>query len=159
MTKKEFQNSNPSIKFEIPSWAFGRQINIFAGNELLAQKIFVREKIRQNDELIIKEYYRPLKIKAGENNRCNGCGDCCSTGGSPFAPKLLKEIQERLRDYEWQGTGTKCPLLAEDGCSMKGSIPFSCAKSNCQGWSKNCTEQLIELEGLYLKEGLYHVRF
>ncbi len=63
---------------------------------------------------------------------------------------MLYEIQSRLLDYEWQGTGTKCPLLDEkEGCVMKGSIPFSCAKSNCGangGWSKNCTEQLISTD-------------
>ncbi len=135
------------ISFEVPDWVKGRHIYLFAGTELLGKKEFRKEKIRDNrGNIIIKNYYLPIKLKVKPQFRCNGCGDCCSTGGSPFSQEMLSEIQFRLNDYQWQGSGTKCPLLDNNGCIMKGTIPFSCAKSNCEGWSENCSEKLIELE-------------
>lgn len=123
------------IEFEIPKWTENRRISIFAGSELLAQKnvlsIF-------NPETKKHEFYpQTLRIKIG---RCNGCGDCCKTGGSPFPPKMLKEIKKRLKDYKYESNGV-CPLVDEFGCILKGKILFSCASSNCEGWSNNCTER------------------
>jgi hypothetical protein len=134
------------VSFDLPDWAVGKDINIFSGRELVGKLEYHYEKKKQKDgKLSRKKYYSPIKLKPADG-RCNGCGDCCSTGGSPFSRDILNQIRWRLDDYEWQGTGTKCPLLAEDGCVMKGSIPFSCAKSNCEGWSENCTEKLVPVD-------------
>lgn len=137
------------IEFEIPDWAIGRHINIFAGIELLGQMAFRYEKNRTPEGLEKKKYYLPLKLK-GKDGRCNGCGDCCGTGGSPFPASLLEEIKQRLMFYEHQGTGTPCPLLGREGCVMGSSIPFQCANSNCEGWSENCTEKMISVNDIIL---------
>ncbi len=93
----------------------------------------------------LKEYYLPLKIKTDQSMRCNGCGDCCSTGGAFTSNEIINEMRDRLNNYTYKQTG-RCVFLDDDiGCIMKGSIPFSCAKSNCEGWSENCTEKLTEL--------------
>lgn len=130
------------ITFDLPDWAVGKTINIFAGRELLAKK---EVEVSFDGKVHVVYPDQLLKVKTLPEYCCNGCGDCCSTGGSPFSKQILTEIKKRLKDYEWQGTGTKCPLLADDGCSMKGSIPFSCAKSNCEGWSETCSEKLVEV--------------
>lgn len=130
------------IEFEIPDWASGRNIYIFAGTELLGIKeshIYFnkQEKKHQVDTSPV------IKLKPVDG-RCNGCGDCCSQGGSPFPQDMLADMQFRLADYIYSKTG-RCPMLDDkEGCIMKGRIPFSCARSNCEGWSENCTEKLIE---------------
>ncbi|MHA1440264.1 MAG: hypothetical protein ACTSPK_00180 [Candidatus Heimdallarchaeota archaeon] len=122
------------IEFEVPEWAKNRRISIFAGNELLAQKNVLSTF---NPETKKHEFHQQkLRIKVG---RCSGCGDCCNTGGSPFPEKMLEEIKKRLKNYNYQ-QGIPCPLVDKDGCILKGKILFSCASSNCEGWSKNCTE-------------------
>ncbi len=134
------------IEVNVPDWAIGKDIYLFSGSELLGHLQFHYKKTRQDDGSILRENkYFPLKLKPAEG-RCNGCGDCCSTGGSPFNKHTLYEIQSRLLNYDYAGSGTKCPLLADDGCVMRGSIPFSCAKSNCEGWSENCTEKLVPID-------------
>ena len=126
------------IELTIPKWAENKRISVFAGNELIAQNEVVRKfnKETKKHDIII---HHPFKIKMG---RCNGCGDCCNTGGSPFPLKMLEEVKKRLKDYEFKPNGI-CPLVDKDGCILKGKIPFSCASSNCEGWSENCTERFI----------------
>lgn len=124
------------IEFEVPEWAIGRHIHIMAGVELLGQMEFRREKNRINGNVEIKEYYLPLRLKP-ENGRCSGCSDCCNSGG----PRVL--IEKLGLPYQ---KDRPCPMLNKDGCSLGSAIPFSCASSNCEGWSENCTEKLIELE-------------
>jgi len=120
----------------LPSWTDQLRISVFAGNELVAQRdvISIFNPITKKHEM----HVQPFKIKVG---RCCGCGDCCGEGGSPFPPKMLEEVKQRLKDYEYS-KHTPCPFLADDGCILKGKILFSCASSNCEGWSKNCTEVL-----------------
>jgi hypothetical protein len=132
------------ITFDLPDWAIGKTINIFAGKELLAKK---KVKVVYDGENHIQTEDQSLMVKTLPEYRCNGCGDCCSQGGSPFPQKMLAEITYRLDNYTFSKNG-KCPLLGEDGCIMKGSIPFSCAKSNCEGWSENCSEKLIAIEDI-----------
>lgn len=137
------------MSFDVPDWVIGRHIYVFAGTELLGKKEFRKDKVRDKDnELVVEKHYLPFELKAEQEFRCNGCGDCCTTGGSPFSQMMLTEIQFCLSDYIWQGSGSPCPLLGKDGCIMGGSIPFSCAKSNCEGWSGNCSEKLVTLEEL-----------
>lgn len=59
--------------------------------------------------------YKKLRIKP-KDGRCTGCGECCKG----------------------------CTFLRPDGCSFKGWIPFSCAKSICSPY-KGCTERLEEV--------------
>jgi len=125
------------IEFEIPDWAENRRISIFAGSELLAQKDVIIKFNKETKKHDIIEY-PSIKVKI---RRCSGCGDCCGEGGSPFPKKMLEEVKSRLKDYEYS-QHTPCPLLAEDGCILKGKILFSCASSNCEGWSEHCTEVL-----------------
>jgi hypothetical protein len=136
------------VTFDIPDWAIGRHIHIFAGVELLGQMEFRSEKIKTEDGVKRENHYMPLKMKVG---RCNGCGDCCGTGGSPFSFQLLEEIKQRLMFYEHQGTGTACPLLGDSGCILGSAIPFQCASSNCEGWSENCTEKLVADDDIKLE--------
>jgi len=122
------------IEIDVPDWAENKRISIFAGNELLAQRdvLSIYNPKTNKHEL----HQQPFKIKIG---RCSGCGDCCKEGGSPFPQKMLDEIKKRLKNYTYQ-KNSPCPLVAEDGCILKGKILFSCASSNCEGWSENCTE-------------------
>lgn len=65
------------IEFEVPEWAIGKHIYIFAGAELLAKKeVIISHK---NDEHVSE--YLPLLLKP-IYGRCNGCGECCK--GCPF---------------------------------------------------------------------------
>lgn len=65
------------IEFEVPEWAIGKHIYIFAGSELLGEKqsIVVHEGGKH------VTIHLPLKIKQ-KDGRCNGCGECCK--GCPF---------------------------------------------------------------------------
>lgn len=131
----------PRIELEIPEWAIGRNITVYAGTELLSYTSFVRKKKRINGRLDIEEYYTPMKIKDG---RCNGCGQCCETAGSPFSEKIYIDILNRLNNWEFKETG-RCPLLGDDGCTLGTDIPFGCARSDCSHFDK-CTESFIQLE-------------
>jgi hypothetical protein len=104
------------IELEIPEWAIGKPIYVFANQELLAYSLYIIEKLPER-----KEYYTPLKVKT---SRCNGCGDCCKDG-SPFG-------SER---------GEPCDHLTEHGCGFGPNIPFSCARSDCSKHYPNCTER------------------
>lgn len=123
------------IELELPDWAIGRNITIFAGKELLAYSSFVYKK-----KPFFKGYPE-LKIKEG---RCNGCGTCCEQYGSPFTREQYNEIIFRLDTTEFKEMG-RCPLLGDKGCILGDNIPFDCARSDCSRM-KNCTEQFIELE-------------
>ena len=60
------------IEFEVPEWAMGKHIYIFAGMELLGDKqVRVIHKDGKH-----ATYYLPLRIKPADG-RCSGCGDCC----------------------------------------------------------------------------------
>jgi hypothetical protein len=125
------------IEFDIPEWAIGRNITIFAGTELLGYTDFVRKKKP------LREFYSPLKVKDG---RCNGCGTCCETAGSPFSKEQVFNLVLRLDEWTYQDDG-KCPLLGENGCILRKQIPFSCARSDCSHFDE-CTESFIEIEGV-----------
>lgn len=114
-----------------------------AGTELLGQMEYWVEKIRKNGKVTRNEYYLPYKHKS-ENGRCNGCGDCCSTG-LPFSGDKAIDIVNRLQDHIKNEFHGACPLLDEDGCSLGNNIPFACLRSDCSSF-ENCTEKLIELE-------------
>ncbi len=132
------------VEFDIPEWAIGRHIHFFAGTELLGNKEFRREKIRTDRGVEYKEYYLPTMIKPGDG-RCTGCGDCCESSGVP--EHLLKFMYEAVRKLPEDHDFTKgpCALLTEEGCGLGAWIPFSCIRSNCEGWSENCTERLVKL--------------
>lgn len=132
------------VTFDIPKWAFGKTIHIFAGTELLANKEFRREKNKVNGKIEVKEHYLPLKIKSNDE-RCNGCGDCCNTG-LPMNKQQTIDLTDRLLKYLNKDDFTKpCPILNENGCSLGPNIPFGCIRSVCSDFD-NCTERLIELE-------------
>ena len=103
------------LLIEIPEWAKGKHIYIFANEELLAYTNFIIEKKPER-----REYYTPLLVKTTE--RCNGCGQCCESG-SPFDDEK------------------PCPHLTEDGCDLGNNIPFSCARSDCSITFDNCSER------------------
>lgn len=136
-----------TVTFDIPEWAIGRHINIFAGTELLGKMQYIKHKIPLHYGGVYRSsYYKPLTIKNDESMRCSGCGDCCSTGGAFAHEDILHNMKERLNNYTYSQEGACVFYDTNTGCIMKGSIPFSCAKSNCEGWSDNCTEKLITLE-------------
>jgi len=103
------------IEFDVPDWAIGKHIYIFANEELIGYSNFIIEKKPKR-----KEYYTTLKIKT---QRCNGCSECCESG-SPFDDS--------------EGT---CPHHTDKGCSLGTNIPFSCARSDCSITFKNCSER------------------
>jgi len=102
------------IELDIPEWAVGKHIYVFANEELLAYTNYIIEKKPER-----KEYYTPLKVKTA---RCNGCGQCCESG-SPFDDSI------------------PCPHLTEDGCGLGHNIPFSCARSDCSITFDKCSER------------------
>ena len=117
------------IEFEVPEWAIGRHIHIFAGVELLANKEV--RIVHENGKHIAK--YLPLKIKQADG-RCNGCGECCSDGG------LNHIIIERIKKVINIETD-KCVFFSETGCILGAFKPFSCAKTVCSDYD-NCSERL-----------------
>ena len=60
------------IEFEVPDWAYGKRIYIFAGHELLGDK---RTIVSHKDRKHVVGY-QPLRIKPADG-RCTGCGTCC----------------------------------------------------------------------------------
>ncbi len=124
------------ITLNVPEWAIGRHIYIFAGRELLAQKECLI--IHKNNEHIAK--YQPLKIKPPDG-RCTGCGSCCGLNG--IAESLLEDMKDALNNYGFPSP--ECPFITKSGCLLKGWIPFSCAKSICTDY-KGCTERLEEIK-------------
>jgi hypothetical protein len=119
------------VKIDIPGWAIGKHIYIFAGAELLADKR--AETYFENGKH--KSRYFPLRIKT---ERCNGCGDCCSTVG--INKTLLKDMQIALNKNSNNG----CPFNSVDGCILRAWIPFACVKSVCSHY-ENCNEKLEEV--------------
>lgn len=120
------------IEFEVPDWAIGRHIYIFAGNELLAKKEV--RIVHENGEHVAK--YLPLKIKP-EDGRCTGCGSCCIT--TSFSRKTfiaMKKALHGFKDYD-----IRCPFATDSGCLLGSKIPYSCVRSICTGY-EGCTEKL-----------------
>jgi len=103
------------IEFDVPEWAIGKHIYLFANEELIGYSKFIIEKKPQR-----RQYYTPFKIKS---QRCDGCGDCCKSG-SPFSDK--------------EGI---CPFYTDKGCKLGTKIPFSCARSDCSITFKKCSER------------------
>lgn len=103
------------IEFDVPEWAIGKHIYIFANQELIGYSNHIIEKKPKK-----REYYTPLKVKT---QRCNGCGECCESG-SPF--NNIEEV---------------CPYLTDRGCKLGNKIPFSCARSDCSITFKKCSER------------------
>lgn len=127
------------IEFEVPDWAYGKHIHIFAGVELLGNKEV--RIVHEEGKHVIK--YLPLKIKP-EDGRCNGCGTCCEEG--KFPPKLLDKMLKAIEyKKEHDPDSERCEFLGEDGCILGAFIPFSCIRSVMTGWG-NCTERLDDVE-------------
>lgn len=124
------------IEFDIPKWAVGRHIYIFAGTELLGIK--EARTVHEDGEHKIK--YLPLRLKA-EDGRCNRCGKCCQTTG--FRREHLIQIKKALHGYK--DYGGKCAFLTDEGCLLGVRIPFSCLRSDCTG-REDCTEKLVVIE-------------
>lgn len=122
------------IEFEVPEWAIGKHIYIFAGTELLGKK----EVRIYHEDGEHKIRHLPLEMKQ-KDGRCNGCGSCCAATGIP--QKLLDDMRDMLNNPREDG----CPLLNEDGCIMKAWTPFSCLKSVCSAY-EGCTEKLEVIE-------------
>jgi hypothetical protein len=99
------------ITIDIPDWAEGRHIYIFAGIELLAY--------RHKGE--------SLKVKTG---RCSMCGGCCMGLGEVSQPPLA--IDGRCVNLVPDG-----PKLV---CSLGSSRPFSCSAGVRLKNVKGCTE-------------------
>lgn len=129
------------ITINIPKWAFGKNIYLFAGAELLGELEYNYQKIKKdNGSILRKKQYFPLKMKPIDG-RCNGCGDCCGSTG--LKKDFLFKIANKILEHDFENT-KGCALLDPTlGCIMEGKIPFGCVKSNCEGWSENCTEKLI----------------
>lgn len=120
------------IEFEVPEWAIGKHIHIFAGAELLGNK--EAKVVHQNGKHIT--IYSPLKIKQ-ENGRCNGCGACCEDGIDERLIEMMIKAINKKRKF----SGKSCTFLGDDGCILRAWIPFSCIRSVCTVWN-GCTEKL-----------------
>jgi hypothetical protein len=120
------------IEFEVPKWAYGKHIHIFAGAELLGNKEC--RIVHEDGEHVVK--YLPLKIKQ-ESGRCNGCGICCESSKLPVS--LVDKMLEAITTHE----GDSCEFLGDNGCILGAFIPFSCVRSvmtNLEGCSEKLTE-------------------
>lgn len=119
------------VKIEIPEWAIGRHIYIFAGRELLGKCL---ANVSHEDGKH-KTRYGPLLMKP-DDGRCNGCGNCCGTASIPEAIyNAMKKHLEKPYDKN------RCVLLSESGCVMGGHVPFGCVKSVCTDY-EGCTERV-----------------
>jgi len=126
------------IEIEIPEWVIGKNISIVAGGELVAKMYSHSKKTRlENGEILREKGWSPMKIKLNNSDRCNGCGDCCNSGG----PRSLMETL----GYKYV-QGKPCPLLGPQGCSLGAFIPLACVIADCTGYSENCSEKLVQLE-------------
>lgn len=125
------------IEFEVPQWAIGKHIHIFAGAELLGNK---ECRIVHRKGMHITEYL-PLKIKP-DDGRCIGCGDCCQILSNKDS-HFLKTMREVLLTKNLEDGS--CPFYSNEGCILKSFIPFSCLRSVCTNIG-NCNEKLIEVE-------------
>lgn len=123
------------IEFEVPEWAIGKHIHIFAGNELLGNKEV--RTVHHNGKHVTE--YLPLKIKPNDG-RCNGCGDCCQIL-SHKDEIFLRTIKEKLENFE----SGPCPFATDEGCALKSFTPFSCLRSVCSQIG-NCSERLEVVE-------------
>lgn len=62
------------IEFEVPNWAIGKHIYIFAGRELLGKmdcSVFHEDGKHMTQ-------YSELRLKPADG-RCTGCGECCKS--------------------------------------------------------------------------------
>lgn len=123
------------IEIDLPDWVLGSNIYIFAGRELVARKrcLITHDK---NKHHVMN--YQPLEVKT---SRCNpeACKpfSCCTSSG--ISKRMIIEMLDALLEYN--SDNPNCPLLTDQGCLMKGWIPFSCAKSVCTSY-KGCTERV-----------------
>lgn len=124
------------IEFDVPEWAIGKHIHIFAGTELLGNKEV--RIVHENGKHVTT--YLPLKIKQ-EDGRCDGCGDCCQILSSHDS-HFLKTMREVLLTKDLNGA---CPFYSEEGCVLGSFTPFSCLRSVCTGIG-NCNERLEVVE-------------
>lgn len=118
------------VELEIPEWAIGKHIYVFADTELLAHKFYFRKKKKGN----VVEGYEDIQVKIA---RCNGCGECCNSG---FNPEAMLYMKKKLDEYK----GEPCAFLEENGCGLGNNIPFSCIRSYCGEREEypNCTEKM-----------------
>lgn len=124
------------IEFEIPEWAIGRHIYIFAGNELLGKKEVRVVHEKENDKWKHISNYLPLMIKP-EDGRCNGCGSCCNT--TSFSRKTFIKMKKALHGFK--SYEERCPFATDSGCMLGPKIPYSCVRSVCTDYEE-CTERL-----------------
>ena len=113
------------IVIELPSWAEERNIFIFAGIELLAQKLANEETVRQ-------------KV-----SRCNWCGKCCQrlSGAHPF-PTVDNVCVHLKRE----------PGLEEKYlCGLAINRPLGCSLGEPGGADCSITYEVRDLESNLLQ--------
>lgn len=139
------------ITFEVPEWTLGKHLHFFrdekgnfivtAGTELLAVK-----EVRishQNGEHVTS--YLPLKVKP-KSGRCSGCSECCEAGSSKIILDLMfKTLGNYLIEQGEFSNNKPCPFHSNQGCILRGWIPFSCVRSDCSSFS-GCSEYFVEVE-------------
>jgi len=97
----------------VPKWAIGRNIYIFAGVNMLAQKHV--EKVK------------PLKYKKLEvvTVPCNMCGECCRNLNSDWHMGVdEKGTCIHLKHEVWPSVGDVYV------CDLDGRLPFSCSSGS-----------------------------
>lgn len=123
------------IEFEVPEWAIGRNIYIFAGRELLGRK--EAQVTHENGKHIVK--YLPIMVKPADG-RCTGCSNCCKDNG--LGVKMVEHITKLIiRKQKFNRESQGCAFLGKDGCLLGSYIPFCCIRSVCTDW-EGCTERL-----------------
>lgn len=128
------------VTLDIPDWAIGRHIYIFAGTELLAHQLFNDKKERVNEEVVRTQFYSPLKVKPSDG-RCKGCSTCCESGQSQdILDLMLKTLGNYLMKQGEFSSNEPCPFHSYSGCILGAWIPLSCAKSVCTAFD-GCTER------------------
>lgn len=102
---------------DVPDWALGRHLYLFAGIELVAMKMY------GEDQMWIK------------TDRCSMCGKCCGGFQKWYFPQDENGICTCLKEEE----------DGKQGCNLGVARPFYCAVADGQEKNSDCTVRYMKI--------------